>query len=141
MSIQEKILSYTDECREEQLRLLTALAQIPAPSGQEGLRADFCKNWLLENGAEEVIIDDALNVIVPIGVTEDGPLAVFAAHSDVVFPDTDPLPLRMEDGRIHCPGVGDDTACVTALLLAARYLLREGLRPKDRGLLLVIDSG
>ena len=141
MSIQEKILSYIDECREEQLRLLTALARIPAPSGQEALRAEFCKKWLLENGAEAVTVDEALNVIVPVGVTEDCPLVVFAAHSDVVFPDTEPLPLRMEEDTVHCPGVGDDTACVTALLMAAKFLLREGLRPKDWGLLLVIDSG
>ena len=140
MPIQEKILSYIDECREEQLRLLTTLAQIPAPSGQEELRAEFCKNWLLEQGAEHVIIDEALNVILPIGVTEDKPLVVFAAHSDVVFPDTDPLPLRMDEDTIHCPGVGDDTACVTAMLMAAKFILREGLEPKDCGILLVIDS-
>ena len=137
----QKILTYVDSCREEQLKLLTTLAQIPAPSGREELRADFCRNWLLENGAEEVIIDDALNVIASIGVTEDCPLVVFAAHSDVVFPDTDPLPLRMEEDTIHCPGVGDDTACVTAMLMAAKFILREGLAPKDCGILLVVDSG
>ena len=60
MSIQEKILSYINECQEEQLRLLTALAQIPAPSGKEELRAEFCKKWLLENGAEDVTVDEAL---------------------------------------------------------------------------------
>ncbi len=140
MSIHEKILSYSGECHDEQLRLLTTLAQIPAPSGQEELRAEFCKNWLLEQGAEHVIIDEALNVILPIGVTEDKPLVVFAAHSDVVFPDTDPLPLRIEEDTIHCPGVGDDTACVTAMLMAAKFILREGLEPKDCGILLVVDS-
>ena len=103
MEMHQKILSYVDSCREEQLRLLTTLAQTPAPSGQEELRASFCKQWLLENGAEEVIIDDALNVILPMGVTEDCPLVVFAAHSDVVFPDTEPLPLRMEADTVHCP--------------------------------------
>jgi len=141
MEKHQKILSYSDSCRDEQLRLLTTLARIPAPSGQEELRASFCKNWLLENGAEEVIIDEALNVILPIGVTEEGPLVVFAAHSDVVFPDTDPLPLRVEEVSIHCPGVGDDTACVTAMLMAAKFILQEGLTPRDCGLLLVVDSG
>ena len=28
------------------------------------------------------------------------------AHMDVVFPDTTPLPLKVEDGRIFCPGIG-----------------------------------
>ena len=47
-----------------------------------------------------------------MNVTLDNRLLVFAAHSDVVFPDTDPLPLQVEEGRICCPGVGDDTASV-----------------------------
>ena len=100
--------------QDEHLNLLLTLARIPAPSGQEEKRAQFCKNWLEAHGAEGVYIDDVLNVIYPIGVTEDNPLVVFAAHSDVVFPDTDPLPLKIEDGKICCPGIGDDTACVAA---------------------------
>jgi acetylornithine deacetylase/succinyl-diaminopimelate desuccinylase-like protein len=47
----------------------------------------------------------------------------------------------MEEDSIHCPGVGDDTACVTAMLMAAKFILQEGLTPKDCGLLLVVDSG
>ena len=89
MEINQKILEYTETLKDEQLDLLLTLAKIPAPSGNEEKRAEFCKNWLEENGAEGVYIDDALNVIYPVGVTDDKPLVVFAAHSDVVFPDTD----------------------------------------------------
>ena len=66
--------------------------------------------------------------------------AVFMAHSDVVFPDTEPLPLKEEDGKIFCPGVGDDTANVAALLMAAKYLTEAKLQPQT-GLLLVVNSG
>lgn len=141
MKLDQTILNRIDALADEQLRLLMTLAQIPAPSGHEEKRAEFCKDWLEKNGAEGVYIDEALNVILPIGVTEDCPLVVFAAHSDVVFPDMEPLPLHIEDGKIFCPGVGDDTACVTALLMAARYIVQEKLLPKDCGILLVIDSG
>lgn len=138
---EQVIAAYAEECRQEHLRLLKTLAQIPAPSGQEELRARFCLDWLRTQGAEGAYIDGALNVILPMGVTENNPLVVFAAHSDVVFPDTQPLPLREEDGKLCCPGVGDDTACVTALMMAAKFLLREKLLPRDCGVLLVIDSG
>ena len=127
--------------REEHLELLTTLAQIPAPSNHENLRAEFCKHWLEDNGARGVYIDRALNVIWPLNVTDDKPLMVFAAHSDVVFPDTDPLPLRVEEGKIYCPGVGDDTASVAALLMAAKFIAENGLTPKNCGILFVVDSG
>lgn len=126
--------------QEEHLNLLLILAQIPAPSGHEEKRAEFCKNWLEAQGAEGVYIDDALNVIYPIGVTGNNPLIVYAAHSDVVFPDTEPLPLKIEDGKICCPGIGDDTACVAALLMTAKYIAQNRLQPRNCGILLVINS-
>jgi len=141
MKPDQTILDHIDALAQEQLELLKTLAQIPAPSGKEERRAEFCRDWLRSNGATDAYIDEALNVILPIGVTESSPLVVFAAHSDVVFPDTAPLPLHMEDGRLCCPGVGDDTACVTALMMAARYVVQQRLIPRDCGILLVIDSG
>ena len=127
--------------RQEHLDLLLTLARIPAPSNFEQQRAAFIYSWLLNCGGTDAYIDEALNVILPIGVTEENPLVVFAAHSDVVFPDTNPLPLRMEAGKIFCPGIGDDTASAAALMMGARYLLEAGLAPKDHGVLVVLDSG
>lgn len=141
MELTQNILEHIDTLASEQLELLKTLAQIPAPSGKEALRAEFCRDWLHKNGASDAYIDEALNVILPIGVTGNCPLVVFAAHSDVVFPDTAPLPLRTEDEKLCCPGVGDDTACVTALLMTARYIVQNALTPKDCGILIVVDSG
>lgn len=141
MNFTDEMARWIDSHREEHMQLLLTLAQIPAPSGSEEKRAAFIQNWLKENGAEGVYIDEALNVICPIGVMEDNPLVVFAAHSDVVFPDTEPLPLRIEDGKIFCPGAGDDTASVAALLMAAKYIAEKQLLPKECGVLIVIDAG
>jgi len=58
----------------------------------------------------------------------------------VVFPDTEQLPLTVENGRIHCPGVCDDTANVVAMLMAAKYIAQHGLQPKEYGVLLVVNS-
>ena len=141
MELSKEILDYIDAHRQEGYELLLELAQIPAPSNHEEKRADFCKTWLEKQGAEGVYIDTALNVIYPIGCTEDNDLVVFMAHSDVVFPDTEALPLKVEGDRIYCPGIGDDTANVAAILLTAKYIAEMKLRPKDCGVLLVINSG
>jgi len=137
----EHMLNYMDAHSDEALQLLIELAQIPAPSNFEQQRAEFCKVWLQKQGARGVYIDDALNVVYPIGCTETGPLAVFMAHSDVVFPDTSPLPLTVEEDLIKCPGVGDDTANVVALLMCAKYIAENGFTPSKTGVLLVINSG
>ena len=141
MELTDKILAYIDTHRQEAVDLLVELAQIPAPSNNEEKRAQFCKDWLEKQGASGVYVDDALNVIYPVGCTEANDLVVFMAHSDVVFPDTEALPLRIEEGRIHCPGVGDDTAHVVALLMAAKFLAENRIEPADCGLLIVINSG
>lgn len=140
MVITQEIVDYIESHRQEALDLLIELAQIPAPSHHEEKRAAFCLNWLKAQGGSDAYIDEALNVVYPIGCTADNPLMVFMAHSDVVFPDTTPLPLRVADGKIHCPGVGDDTANVIALLMAAKYITEAKLSPRDCGILLVVNS-
>ena len=141
MELSQNILTYIDQHQDEAYQLLLELAQIPAPSNHEEKRAAFCQEWLTRQGAKGVYIDEALNVIYPIGATANGPLTVFMAHSDVVFPDTTPLPLKVEDGLIKCPGVGDDTANVAALMTAAKFIAQQGLEPAEGGMLLVINSG
>ena len=141
MNLTTETLSCIENHADEALALLMELAKLPAPSNHEEQRAEFCLNWLRSQGAQSAYIDEALNVIYPVGDTGENDLMVFMAHSDVVFPDTAPLPLRVENGRIYCPGVGDDTANAVALLTAAGHIAREKLTPKGCGILLVINSG
>lgn len=139
--VTQELNTYMDQHREEAFALLLELAQIPAPSNQEQKRAEFCLEWLARQGAEGVYIDEALNVVYPVGCEEGKEIVVFAAHSDVVFPDTEQLPLEMEDGRIYCPGVGDDTANVVALLMTAKLIAEHKLCPDGVGVMLVVDAG
>lgn len=125
----------------EALELLRSLARIPAPSHHEELRAGFVCDWMQSNGLVGAYIDEANNVICPIADDGTAGLIVFAAHTDVVFPDTDELPLTEHDGRMYAPGVGDDTANLVALLLAARELARhKDLIPPSYGVLIVANS-
>jgi len=141
MELTPMINEYIEAHAQEAYDLLLELAQIPAPSNHEEKRAQFCKNWLEKQGAEGVYIDEALNVVYPVGNVENGPLMVFMAHSDVVFPDTDKLPLTVKDGKIYCPGIGDDTANAVALMMVAKYIAENKLQPKDCGVLLIINAG
>ena len=105
---------------DEHLELLKTLAVIPAPSHQEDRRASFIKDWLEQQGLNGVHIDAAKNVILPLGEAAGSRLCVMA-HTDVVFPDMDTLPLKEENGRLFAPGVGDDTANVVALMMCAKF--------------------
>lgn len=111
---------------EEQKELLRTLGKIPAPTRQEDMRAAFVRDWLLAQGAKAVTIDKAKNVICKIGCEEHEELVAFAAHTDIVFPDMETLPMREEDGKLYAPGIGDDTSNLVNLLLSAKYLLQNG---------------
>ncbi len=126
----EELFSWCEAHAAEQLDLLKALASIPSPSHHEGKRVEFIVNWLQNIGAKNVTVDPALNVLLPFGDTSR-PVYVYAAHTDVVFPDTEPFAVREENGRLYAPGVGDDTANVVALMLIAKFLIGSGLKPVE----------
>lgn len=136
--IKRIVEQYANACMDEELELLRTLGKIPAPSHHEDLRAAFCRDWFLAQGAKDVTIDKAKNVICKLG-PQDGDLVVFEAHTDIVFPDTETLPMHEADGKLHAPGIGDDTANLTNLMMAAKYLLQNGLTPKC-GLLIVANA-
>ncbi len=120
--------------------LTRTLCGICAPSNHEEKRAAFCKDWFLQLGAKEVYIDEALNVILPLNCEGSDNITVFMAHIDTVFPDTEPMPIREEDGKLFCPGVGDDTVNVAMLMLCAKYVFENSLVP-GQGMLFVMNSG
>ena len=136
----EQIKAYAAAHAAEALRLTEDLCRIPAPSGKERARAEFCKIWLERYGAQNVRIDGADNMVLELNVVGSDALTVLTAHTDTVFPDAEPMEVRREGGRLLCPGVGDDTANLAALLLSARFLLEQGISPKN-GLVIAANSG
>lgn len=139
--IQQEVLSYLEQHRERFLCAVRELAQIPAPSNHEELRAQWCKQHLESLGATGVFIDDALNVIFPFHVGEEQTdLCAVLGHTDVVFPDTDPLPFREENGRFYAPSIGDDTTNAVAVMEMAAMAIDLNLTPKT-GILFVLNSG
>lgn len=136
----EKIRNYVEEHAPEAERLLKELAVIPAPSGKEKRRGDFCRKWLEAHGAEGVYEDSAGNIIYPYEVRHRSRLSLYMAHLDVVFPDEEKLVIHQKNNLLTGPGVGDDTANLVNLLMAAAFFAQEK-PPLQTGILFVADTG
>lgn len=135
----DTVTQYIEENRELMLDTLRELCAIPAPSHKEQARAEYCKRWLERAGARGVYIDEALNAVFPLGCEGSRDITVFCAHTDTVFPDTEPMPYYDDGERIHCPGASDDTASVAVLLVMAKFFIERGLSPRH-GILFVCNS-
>ncbi len=130
---------YIEKNREELFSLFRLLCHIPAPSHHEEKRAAFCKEWLENAGAKGVYIDDALNVIFPLDCEGSNAITVFVAHTDTVFPDTEPMPYTDDGEYVRSPGAGDDTASLAVMLMMAKYYIEKGIHPAG-GILFVANS-
>lgn len=135
----ENILDFIEKNEELIYKTLKELCLIPAPSHNELNRAEYCKSWLENFGAEGVYIDNALNVIFPINCNTSSQITVLAAHTDTVFPDTEPMPYHDDSEKVFCPGVSDDTASVVTLLLTAKYFIENNIVPNN-GIMFVCNS-
>jgi len=133
---------FVNEKKEETIELLKRVTEVPAPSNDEIRRAEFVKGWLENIGAKGVFIDDALNVVYPLGDTGSNEVVIFMAHSDTVFPDTDTIPIVEKDGLLYAPGIGDNSANLTNMLMGIKFMLENNITPKDGlGLIFAASSG
>ena len=135
----EVLQNFIQQNQEELYRTLQELCQIPAPSHFEHDRAEYCKNWLIAQGASGTYVDEAQNVIFPLNCEDSKEIAVIAAHMDTVFPDREPFAYIDDGETIRCPGVADDTASVVVLMLTAKYFIENKLIPR-KGILFVCNS-
>lgn len=137
--MKENISQFAENSRQEIFSLLEDLCNIPAPSHFEQKRAQYCKTYLESIGADGVYIDEAYNVVFPLNCEDSHEITVFAAHTDTVFPDTEPMPYFDDGEKIHSPGVADDTASVVVLMLMAKYFIENRITP-EKGVLFVFNS-
>lgn len=128
---------FAKEHHEELLTLIHELAVIPAPSHHEEKRAAYCLDWLQKNVSPHAFVDEAKNVICIIGDNAK-PAVLFMAHTDIVFGEDTPLGVTEDDGKLYCPGIGDDTAHVAILLLCAKYASQNP--PKDLRFIFAANS-
>lgn len=131
--------AFIEKNREYIFKTLKELSVISAPSHKENKRAEYCKKWLENEGAEGVYIDDALNVVFPYNCDGSNRITVFAAHTDTVFPDVESMPYHDDGTKIHCPGIADDTASVVVLMFMVKYFTENSIEAPN-GVLFVCNS-
>lgn len=95
--------------------LAVRIQQIPAPTFQEGKRAEFVRSLFVQENLRDVCIDEAGNILGRFrGTGTEQPL-IISAHMDTVFPAETDLRLQRGPGLIHGPGIGDNSLGVAAL--------------------------
>lgn len=116
-----------DEIINRLIELAIAVQQIPAPTFEEGERAEFMRGRLIEDGLSDVSLDAAGNAFgrLPGG---DAPPLIVSAHLDTVFPRETDLRLTRDPERVHAPGIGDNSLGVAALSALAWTLRERGAR-------------
>jgi len=136
--LSEQLIRDIEGMQPEVVALIKALCAIPAPSHHEERRAAFIRDWFQRRGMPAEI-DEALNVLCPMGLDEYEDMVVVMAHTDTVFPDLEPMSMTEDGGKLFCPGVGDDTTNVAAMMMLAAYLMEKRLKPRC-GVLFVANS-
>ena len=113
------------------LALACQIQQIPAPTFDEGRRAEFVAEQFRAEGLCDVEVDDLGNVYGrrPGRASSARPVLV-TAHTDTVFPLSQPLTLQRSADRIAGPGIGDNSLGVAGLL-GVQWRLGETQLPGD----------
>jgi tripeptide aminopeptidase len=115
------------------------LTEIPAESGGEQARAQYVRERLPALGFTDVRTDEIGNVIAELhGTDPHGPVISFAAHMDTVFAASVPRKVRRENGKLYCPGIGDDTSGLVSLIAALEAVHQAGI--KLHGTLVMLAS-
>jgi tripeptide aminopeptidase len=116
------------------LELAIQIQQIPAPTFEEGRRAEFVRDRFVEEGLLDVAQDALGNVYARlpeagrVGSPTCLPLIV-SAHLDTVFPAKTSLEVRREAGRVYGAGLGDNSLGVAALFGLVGLLRERDTRP------------
>jgi acetylornithine deacetylase/succinyl-diaminopimelate desuccinylase-like protein len=111
----------------ETLAWQRSIAAIPAPTGDEGRRADAVAERLREMGLAAQRRDAAGNVIARSGDVEATGVVV-AAHLDTVFgADTD-LTVRQQGPRYVAPGISDNARGLAGIVALAGAIRQAGIR-------------
>ena len=108
---------------QEQLEMVV----IPSPTFQEEQRAAFYAEKLRELGLVDVHLDRHGNAVGLRKGSGDGPTILIEAHLDTVFPIETKIEPVIKDGKIHAPGICDDTRGLAALLSVIRAFNTTGI--------------
>lgn len=125
-----KALGQVDASQEALVAGWIRIASTPSSSGHEGSRADLAESLMKAADLESVRRDATGNVIGVIpGADRKAKKAVFMAHMDTVARPGTEFTILRESGRLRGPGVRDDSSGLSAVLSAAGFVRRNGIKP------------
>ena len=104
--------------------LAIQIQQIPAPTFEEALRAEFIRRMFAAEALTDIQIDTAGNVLARFPGTGSASPLIVSAHMDTVFPAETDLAIRRDRGRVYGPGIGDNSLGVAGLF-GLIWVLRE----------------
>jgi acetylornithine deacetylase/succinyl-diaminopimelate desuccinylase-like protein len=113
---------------------IVKISQTPAPTFEEGERADLLEHRFREEGVDNVRKDPEGNVVAQIK-NRDVPAVCLTAHLDTVFDRSVNHTVHIDDRRITGPSVGDDSLGLATLLAVIRLL-----SPEDVGHLICVAT-
>lgn len=105
--------------------------QIPAPTFEEGVRAEFMEQTFIDCGLQQVERDELNNVygLLP-GKDHDASALMITAHTDTVFDAQTDLAVRYEDDLIYGPGLGDNCMGLAGMIGFIKWLKDHDIPPK-----------
>lgn len=132
--------------------LAIQIQQIPAPTFHETERGEFVRKLFVDEGLQDVTIDEAGNVYGRWSKVEGDALSlskgqrskvnplIISAHLDTVFPLEMDLSIKREDNKVYGIGIGDNSLGV-ASLFGLIWMLRERSIQLDGDIWFVANVG
>lgn len=123
-----KALAWVDAHAARVVEEAIRICEIPAPTFEEGERADYVRGRFEALGLHEVTIDAAGNVRGRGPGSGAGSGLAMAAHLDTVFPGGTDVRVKREGGRLLAPGIGDNSVAIAGLLAMVEALNAAGVK-------------
>jgi acetylornithine deacetylase/succinyl-diaminopimelate desuccinylase-like protein len=112
----KQLLDAVKADHERSIEDLKMLTEIEAPPFKEQQRAEAFLARIKALGLSDAKIDAEGNVVALRKGTGTGPKLLVAAHLDTVFPAGTDVKVKERDGKLHAPGIADDTRGLAVLL-------------------------
>lgn len=113
-------LRFLEGDNENTVRQQMEIAAIPAPTFGEEKRGEFYLSRLGGLGLDQLTRDAVGNVYGIWRGTGQGPTLAVFAHLDTVFPVDTPLAPQIVEGKIHGPGIADNSRGLATVLTLLR---------------------
>jgi acetylornithine deacetylase/succinyl-diaminopimelate desuccinylase-like protein len=112
----QKLLDAVKADHDRSVEDLKMLTEIEAPPFKEQKRAEAFLARMKSLGLADAKIDAEGNVVGLRKGTGNGPKLLVSAHLDTVFPSGTDVKVKERDGKLHAPGIADDTRGLAVLL-------------------------